>query len=107
MRFPRVRGDVPIEVVGFRLKILFSPRARGCSRLCSASHIISPGFPRVRGDVPIEVVGFRLKILFSPRARGCSRLCSASHIISPGFPRVRGDVPPEKAYSVAGKIYLH
>ena len=91
-RFPRVRGDVPLELFSEPLPISFSPRARGCSSprvagktkvgvfpACAGMFLPAakkppffPRFPRVRGDVPRQRrrrVGGRW---FSPRARGCS-----------------------------------
>ena len=92
LRFPRVRGDVPpgCRAVGYRL--LFSPRARGCSHLapgcirvrcvfpaCAGMFLRLPAwsryissFPRVRGDVPHPTHRRPPKHTFSPRARGCS-----------------------------------
>ena len=32
-RFPRIRGDVPVLVIGFRFHPWFSPHTRGCSEL--------------------------------------------------------------------------
>ena len=90
--FPRVRGDVPKPTSDFEWKCVFSPRARGCSRLMrnaipgcivfpacagmfrkeNASEIKEICFPRVRGDVPLHDAQHVRLSVFSPRARGCS-----------------------------------
>ena len=93
VRFPRVRGDVPIATgVGGALTA-FSPRARGCScQATPAPQIVAvfpacagmfllilcarqmgPRFPRVRGDVPVRWLYPDHTRGFSPRARGCSQ----------------------------------
>ena len=91
-RFPRVRGDVPIQAIASEAKTPFSPRARGCSEFAKAlgvSHDVFPAcagmflmvfafqaalwsFPRVRGDVPYLNLVVKPEKMFSPRARGCS-----------------------------------
>ena len=114
--FPRVRGDVPRCVVGFRTVLWFSPRARGCSEPLHNHTGRKISFPRVRGDVP-KAKAFRAwKSAFSPRARGCSssrshrfvsggvfpayagmfRFAARACYALPSFPRVRGDVPAHK-----------
>ena len=90
--FPRVRGDVPDFLALHTVREAFSPRARGCSRLChllfvelgvfpACAGMFLPstlrrrqrsGFPRVRGDVPPLGHGVPRARKFSPRARGCS-----------------------------------
>ena len=92
--FPRVRGDVPSELIITAKPATFSPRARGCSQLApryAAGRVVFPAcagmfrlgarycmidgrFPRVRGDVPIEICSMFAITPFSPRARGCSSL---------------------------------
>ena len=72
VRFPRVRGDVPINNFIGRKLPWFSPRARGCSLAKELVQLTAKGFPRVRGDVPIGKPKPRGRKLFSPRARGCS-----------------------------------
>ena len=91
-RFPRVRGDVPIQNAFVATPPMFSPRARGCSGVAPAPHPWSGVFPactgmflrnpgtchahycffRVRGDVPVLPHVFHAIPQFSPRARGCS-----------------------------------
>ena len=90
--FPRVRGDVPWVARGAMGSLVFSPRARGCSRnrrhaiediavfpACAGMFLLtvnrpdsSSGFPRVRGDVPPGTIPDPNATPFSPRARGCS-----------------------------------
>ena len=74
-RFPRIRGDIPVNVPRQEQVAQFSPRARGCSSwpqpsppfgsvfpACAGmfcqygySTCCSRCFPRVRGDVPVAV----------------------------------------------------
>ena len=90
--FPRVRGDVPTGHIVFYVVMVFSPRARGCSRghqSLDGFDLVFPAcagmfrnvssclgrtscFPRVRGDVPLYREGLSHGQTFSPRARGCS-----------------------------------
>ena len=76
VRFPRIRGDVPISSNSLIFIILFSPHTRGCSRKTHAHHrrpLVFPayagmflisssllgtplGFPRIRGDVPTHPI---------------------------------------------------
>ena len=92
IRFPRVRGDVPVIGPKWLGMVVFSPRARGCSycpRSNPTSSCVFPAcagmfrvgeinghlplsFPRVRGDVPDKELRQVVNALFSPRARGCS-----------------------------------
>ena len=91
--FPRVRGDVPTGHIVFYVVMVFSPRARGCSRghqSLDGFDLVFPAyagmfrnassclgrtscFPRVRGDVPLYREGLSHGQTFSPRARGCSQ----------------------------------
>ena len=91
-RFPRARGDVPVETTRDGKKHLFSPRTRGCSAysVCAMSSCrVFPAhagmfrsraaaqrtirrFPRARGDVPRVFEGVVGGHGFSPRTRGCS-----------------------------------
>ena len=70
--FPRIRGDVPVQIMGNTGETPFSPHTRGCSAdiLVSGSYFhvfpayagmfrytygiceFGGGFPRIRGDVP-------------------------------------------------------
>ena len=101
--FPRVRGDVPVQLREAREIMLFSPRARGCSfatmydgsvwlvfpacagmfRTQKRRHDLVLCFPRVRGDVPADSLDNRGDDRFSPRARGCS--CT-NFELGAGFP---------------------
>ena len=108
--FPRVRGDVPLQINAVPVGETFSPRARGCSVLASAQLFrkgVFPAcagmfraahvgpyrhrcFPRVRGDVPSKHHHIFHVFEFSPRARGCSVL----HVVGLGeelvFPACAG-----------------
>jgi len=110
MRFPRVRGDVPIFSLDADRGTAFSPRARGCSGsrgfVVSAAAVFPAcagmfltlndlkqwlaGFPRVRGDVPPRVLFVRAAAEFSPRARGCSSMSSMSLSRNYVFPACAG-----------------
>ena len=70
--FPRVRGDVPIDIVDGQKARRFSPRARGCSRYRPPFLGFRTVFPACAGMFPVQF----------PWHRACH--C---------FPRVRGDVP--------------
>ena len=109
-RFPRVRGDVPVNGFTLYLSHLFSPRARGCSYRCGFGRFDEPvfpacagmfptgtppgtpatRFPRVRGDVPewtgVKKGGRR----FSPRARGCSAVVRDGDGFEYVFPECAG-----------------
>ena len=117
VRFPRVRGDVPQQIISWAKKQGFSPRARGCSPLRMASyHLrlvfpacagmflifktregIGASFPRVRGDVPISAGDDTEEVRFSPRVRGCSLEISTLHLPSPVFPACAGMFPHHMA----------
>ena len=91
-RFPRVCGDVPGGVFYRNIRVLFSPRMRGCSSQVSGcgcqssvfpayagmflplgkTHQVTAGFPRVCGDVPRQSTACLTMGVFSPRMRGCS-----------------------------------
>ena len=111
--FPRVRGDVPIELLGAGCERPFSPRARGCSskytpcgrpwtvfpacagmfRSAAMSNRASSSFPRVRGDVPADKQILEPPQMFSPRARGCSYIPGAKHPAFEVFPACAGMFP--------------
>ena len=93
---------------------MFSPRARGCSRLEERLRAMeavfpacagmfrsgasktskNPSFPRVRGDVPGTFRWSRPLDEFSPRARGCS--AGLWGVLDDGlvFPAYAGMFPP-------------
>ena len=48
-RFPRVRGDVPVILVKILWVGVFSPRARGCSRIDLLSRGVEQVFPACAG----------------------------------------------------------
>ena len=58
--FPRVCGDVPVDLVGFGLNLLFSPRMRGCSAFLSPGIACELVFPAYAGM-------FLLSVLFNFR----------------------------------------
>ncbi len=72
LRFPRVRGDVPLPSHTLLWNPMFSPRARGCSALACTS---------------IQ------KLIVFPACAGMFRSTPICCTTSPRFPRVRGDVP--------------
>ena len=109
-RFPRVRGDVPIEAYASITPSVFSPRTRGCSvenqHFCVFSSVFPAYagmfrlerrrsknqhcFPRVRGDVPTKgKLGLNL-LPFSPRTRGCSVSKNPAHPLWHVFPAYAG-----------------
>ena len=87
-----MRGDVPQSLSKRKANTVFSPHARGCSRLRvrrQLRHHVFPAcagmfllvaclvsyydcFPRMRGDVPGSTLHPGRGHLFSPHARGCS-----------------------------------
>ena len=91
-RFPRMRGDVPVQEALREIAGGFSPHARGCSeatlierikeavfpacagmfRLAFQLHALHACFPRMRGDVPAATATTMARRWFSPHARGCS-----------------------------------
>ena len=93
LRFPRIRGDVPIR-----------------NAYINGEKV---SFPRIRGDVPPIPPAIPSPPAFSPHTRGCSETLRASgfdlhvfpayagmfliHQLAPvskiRFPRIRGDVP--------------
>ena len=111
--FPRIRGDIPVNVPHQEQVAQFSPRARGCSRnaafmlaqgsvfpacagMFPAGHPRSRscgGFPRVRGDVPSSDKSSGLSGVFSPRARGCSSWPQPSPPFGSVFPACAGMFP--------------
>ena len=113
--FPRVRGDVPSIPSSSSSRMLFSPRARGCSGEISAlakrarvfpacagmflfpppRHHHHPGFPRVRGDVPILQGVADVVAEFSPRARGCSDYKCSLPVLGTVFPACAGMFLPQ------------
>ena len=92
LRFPRMRGDVPLRTPFSNTLPWFSPHARGCSFFslplvvvggvfpaCAGMFLAPPAidtrevsFPRMRGDVPTSPSLRRGVPSFSPHARGCS-----------------------------------
>ena len=52
MRFPRVRGDVPLDPKKLRKTYPFSPRTRGCSYRCGFGRFDEPVFPACAGMFP-------------------------------------------------------
>ena len=70
--FPRVRGDVPADLIFSINPTKFSPRARGCSERDKRQAFEEEVFPACAGMFPLF-----MKLIFC-------RVC---------FPRVRGDVP--------------
>ena len=93
VRFPRIRGDVPLTNSREEQGTQFSPHTRGCSYVRPAkgggvvvfpayaemflarnsSRVPRKGFLRIRGDVPHSVpLGLR-SVQFSPHTRGYSR----------------------------------
>ena len=111
--FPRVRGDVPDELVAAVFFRGFSPRARGCSftealgpgmnavfPACAGMFLIGVvililphRFPRVRGDVPRKTRNQSPPVSFSPRARGCSSCHTSFTSHSTVFPACAGMFP--------------
>ena len=110
LSFPRVRGDVPENLMKLSELTRFSPRARGCSH-CGPKPLECTGvfpacagmfphcrhrprprgrFPRVRGDVPGKTYLFSLKGAFSPRARGCSPVQAGRPFALRVFPACAG-----------------
>ena len=114
-RFPRVRGDVPMNRWLLLSTRRFSPRARGCSSQMNSilnrlfvfpacagmfprrSHQppYPSGFPRVRGDVPALLIPRPVVTAFSPRTRGCSHATSAATPIDRVFPACAGMFPSD------------
>ena len=108
--FPRVRGDVPENLMKLSELTRFSPRARGCSHCgpkplectgvfpaCAGMFLEKPTcspskgcFPRVRGDVPPYMIGIEPQSEFSPRARGCSEHPQHVSPDPPVFPACAG-----------------
>ena len=96
-RFPRRRGDGPIEKVSGKRRQRFPPQARGWTRLASRPRPaieISPAgagmdrlgrlvplpaasFPRRRGDGPLAVMSVARPSKFPPQARGWTAAASA------------------------------
>ena len=92
-RFPRTRGDVPMEGIDKCTRSRLPPHARGCTRrriFDSARPSASParagmypkgpfdgvktfGFPRTRGDVPCAEPVPRDDAMLPPHARGCTQ----------------------------------
>ena len=90
--FPRIRGDVPVQIMGNTGETPFSPHTRGCSGIQGAYCLIvmvfpayagmfplrwrgwmpASGFPRIRGDVPTPMAWSPTALTFSPHTRGCS-----------------------------------
>ena len=110
VRFPRIRGDVPVNTVILNHFIRFSPHTRGCSAAASSralarrvfpayagmfldpSYPISGGssFPRIRGDVPgFAFCGESISV-FSPHTRGCSHPCGNHEKRPSVFPAYAG-----------------
>ena len=122
MRFPRVRGDVPLDPKKLRKTYPFSPRTRGCSYRCGFGRFDEPvfpacagmfptgtppgtpatRFPRVRGDVPewtgVKKGGRR----FSPRARGCSLHDDHPFCVCVVFPACAGMFLPRRGLGLSG-----
>ena len=78
VRFPRIRGDVPVHGLTAPREYTFSPHTRGCSLWCLVVSIVVMVFPAYAG-------------MFRPKAVR-KRLCG-------GFPRIRGDVPAQPVAS--------
>ena len=111
--FPRVRGDVPTNILLWHGIIFVFPACAGMFPSYCQSKTFTLSFPRVRGDVPSFLKLYNEVQPFSPRARGCSlfgRFWTDTHYVFPAcagmflsmgskrssqvsFPRVRGDVP--------------
>ena len=72
-RFPRIRGDVPLQLPGQGAVLPFSPHTRGYSCECSTSGAGGAVFPACAGMFLVATAVTTL------------RQC---------FPRVRGDVLP-------------
>ena len=92
VRFPRIRGDVPLDWSRTRQAAQFSPHTRGCSAnphqrlnirrvfpayagMFRAGRKSQPAlvrFPRIRGDVPGHPDNPHDYRGFSPHTRGCS-----------------------------------
>ena len=70
--FPRIRGDVPVQVVRRHAERLFSPHTRGCSGLKRKLPYFDAVFPAYAG-------------MFRKEKSGTPPLTR--------FPRIRGDVP--------------
>ena len=112
-RFPRARGDAPINRIPHGPCYLFSPRARGCTlRGCvpvdlvavfparagmhpstESGHEDHGRFPRARGDAPSASSHRATRSAFSPRARGCTRSRSSWLARSGVFPARAGMHP--------------
>ena len=71
-RFPRIRGDVPVDFAIKSGEDLFSPHTRGCSVAYHVAPDILRVFPAYAG----------MFLLSAAPAKNCGR-----------FPRIRGDVP--------------
>ena len=109
-RFPRMRGDVPQSLSKRKANTVFSPHARGCSRLRvrrQLRHHVFPAcagmfllvaclvsyydcFPRMRGDVPEVAAYLPLADEFSPHTRGCSDQANHGEMGGRVFPAYAG-----------------
>ena len=124
-RFPRIRGDIPVNVPRQEQVAQFSPRARGCSSwpqpsppfgsvfpACAGmfcqygySTCCSRCFPRVRGDVPLVFRGERLLVWFSPHTRGCSLSKPIGRVSKAVFPAYAGMFPAPGNHSNPGGCF--
>ena len=116
VRFPRIRGDVPMCRLPPVHATKFSPHTRGCSQLFERSEVSPVVFPAYAGMFRTAATHMQYRGLFSPHTRGCSG--PASNTQQPGsvfpayagmfrannaadhggdsFPRIRGDVPQRR-----------
>ena len=112
--FPRIRGDVPVQLVVLPAQCWFSPHTRGCSPGVSCafnSSRVFPAyagmfptplggappatcFPRIRGDVPFCCCVLRHSLAFSPHTRGCSHQNLTHTSESSVFPAYAGMFRP-------------
>ena len=102
--FPRVRGDVPVSKFNSAGRVVFSPRARGCS--CSRTYVRSgcPVFPRARGCSCPSIRQRPDRPVF-PACAGMFRPNMIQAPLIGRFPRVRRDVPSWAALSTAAALF--
>ncbi len=114
-RFPRTRGDAPLDGTGANQWYAVPPHARGCTPgtfgyMCwqqgsparagmhpaGSRRSTSPtGFPRTRGDAPLSLGGSVTLNTVPPHARGCTPACRGCAGVSSGSP-ARAGMHPER-----------
>ena len=94
MRFPRTRGDGPIESVCDHSAYVFSPHTRGWSPRADANNAMARVFPAHAGMVPARNQTLEARDGF-PRTRGDGPLGGADVEVTPAvFPAHAGMVQP-------------